>query len=49
MARPMHRLLSMPMAAKATPNSPHSAIDTMAVMASRITGTMVLLYPMARP
>jgi hypothetical protein len=43
MARPMQRLESMPMAARATPKRPHRAIETMAVMASRMTGTMVLL------
>lgn len=43
MARPTQSVLSMPMAAKATPNRPHRLIDTMMVAANKTIGTSVLL------
>lgn len=49
MARPTQRVLSMPMAASATPKRPHRLIDKMIVMAKKMMGTSVLLYPKARP
>lgn len=48
-AKPIDKVDNIPMAERATPNIPASLIATIILMATKITGIMVDLYPKAKP